>query len=253
MRKKIFIHIGTHKTGTTSIQFFLQEHRGKLKSAGILVPRAGTGIIDAPAGHHNIAYELCGDPNFDRNLGRTAELIAELRGAPEPIAVISSENLQFLHGQPDKLHKFDQDLDAAGYDRTYLVYFRNPEDYFKSMYTQLKNTERLPSGTYASLYKRMQTDGHFLDRISRNFEFDYARFRIKWQSIVGPHLTHFDFDDIVKSIGLLPSFLEAIGASPEIVHQGSGFPRFNVTKVGRNDPCPCQSGKRYKNCHGQNA
>jgi preprotein translocase subunit SecA len=21
-------------------------------------------------------------------------------------------------------------------------------------------------------------------------------------------------------------------------------------KVGRNDPCPCGSGKKYKNCHG---
>ncbi|HOW37859.1 MAG TPA: SEC-C metal-binding domain-containing protein, partial [Bacillota bacterium] len=23
-------------------------------------------------------------------------------------------------------------------------------------------------------------------------------------------------------------------------------------KVGRNDPCPCGSGKKYKHCHGQN-
>ena len=24
-------------------------------------------------------------------------------------------------------------------------------------------------------------------------------------------------------------------------------------KVGRNDPCPCGSGKKYKKCHGQGA
>jgi preprotein translocase subunit SecA len=24
-------------------------------------------------------------------------------------------------------------------------------------------------------------------------------------------------------------------------------------KVGRNDPCPCGSGKKYKNCHGKGA
>jgi preprotein translocase subunit SecA len=24
-------------------------------------------------------------------------------------------------------------------------------------------------------------------------------------------------------------------------------------KVGRNDPCPCGSGKKYKKCHGQEA
>ena len=26
----------------------------------------------------------------------------------------------------------------------------------------------------------------------------------------------------------------------------------HVEKVGRNDPCPCGSGKKYKNCHGKN-
>ena len=26
----------------------------------------------------------------------------------------------------------------------------------------------------------------------------------------------------------------------------------DMTKVGRNDPCPCGSGKKYKNCHGRN-
>ena len=25
-----------------------------------------------------------------------------------------------------------------------------------------------------------------------------------------------------------------------------------VKKVGRNDPCPCGSGKKYKKCHGAN-
>jgi preprotein translocase subunit SecA len=26
-----------------------------------------------------------------------------------------------------------------------------------------------------------------------------------------------------------------------------------TAKVGRNDPCPCGSGKKYKKCHGVNA
>ena len=29
--------------------------------------------------------------------------------------------------------------------------------------------------------------------------------------------------------------------------------RLDKPKVGRNDPCPCGSGKKYKKCHGQNA
>jgi preprotein translocase subunit SecA len=27
--------------------------------------------------------------------------------------------------------------------------------------------------------------------------------------------------------------------------------RREMPKVGRNDPCPCGSGKKFKNCHGQ--
>ena len=27
--------------------------------------------------------------------------------------------------------------------------------------------------------------------------------------------------------------------------------RRDGAKVGRNDPCPCGSGKKYKKCHGQ--
>jgi preprotein translocase subunit SecA len=27
--------------------------------------------------------------------------------------------------------------------------------------------------------------------------------------------------------------------------------RRETPKVGRNDPCPCGSGKKYKKCHGQ--
>ena len=33
------------------------------------------------------------------------------------------------------------------------------------------------------------------------------------------------------------------GAQAQIVRDGA--------KVGRNDPCPCGSGKKYKHCHGQ--
>ena len=29
-------------------------------------------------------------------------------------------------------------------------------------------------------------------------------------------------------------------------------PIVNGPKIGRNDPCPCGSGKKFKNCHGRN-
>jgi preprotein translocase subunit SecA len=29
-------------------------------------------------------------------------------------------------------------------------------------------------------------------------------------------------------------------------------PQVKRAKIGRNDPCPCGSGKKYKNCCGRN-
>ncbi|RDS98272.1 hypothetical protein DWU95_43440, partial [Burkholderia contaminans] len=33
-----------------------------------------------------------------------------------------------------------------------------------------------------------------------------------------------------------------------MTHSGPGG---EMPKVGRNDPCPCGSGKKYKQCHGK--
>ncbi|MEO6263536.1 MAG: SEC-C metal-binding domain-containing protein, partial [Luteimonas sp.] len=46
--------------------------------------------------------------------------------------------------------------------------------------------------------------------------------------------------------GSLGADQEAAQAQALAAALQSGMP-----KVGRNDPCPCGSGKKYKHCHGQ--
>jgi preprotein translocase subunit SecA len=42
-------------------------------------------------------------------------------------------------------------------------------------------------------------------------------------------------------------------AAPKVAKPPVAAPvKRDMAKVGRNDPCPCGSGKKYKNCHGQN-
>jgi uncharacterized protein YecA (UPF0149 family) len=38
----------------------------------------------------------------------------------------------------------------------------------------------------------------------------------------------------------------------EVMKRGIFDHNTNKTKVGRNDPCPCGSGKKYKKCCGMN-
>ena len=47
------------------------------------------------------------------------------------------------------------------------------------------------------------------------------------------------------------SYKEGSGGSPEKRQQQTAPVRVEK-KVGRNDPCPCGSGKKYKHCHGAN-
>jgi len=52
-----------------------------------------------------------------------------------------------------------------------------------------------------------------------------------------------------------PSEVEQFGAAKEIqdgeVEEKKQSPIINANKVGRNDPCPCGSGKKYKKCCGK--
>ena len=51
---------------------------------------------------------------------------------------------------------------------------------------------------------------------------------------------HADYDQALEQAG---ADAEAPPAAQTFVRQGQ--------KVGRNDPCPCGSGKKYKHCHGR--
>ena len=44
---------------------------------------------------------------------------------------------------------------------------------------------------------------------------------------------------------------EALGQSSEDEPPLAMQPMRSEAKIGRNDPCPCGSGKKYKQCHGK--
>jgi preprotein translocase subunit SecA len=54
----------------------------------------------------------------------------------------------------------------------------------------------------------------------------------------------------VRPSGVRPTGVRPTGERPEARPNQAQIKR-NVPKVGRNDPCPCGSGKKYKYCHGR--
>jgi preprotein translocase subunit SecA len=81
-------------------------------------------------------------------------------------------------------------------------------------------------------------------RIQSREEIDAAEEQLAQSHVENVHYQHADFD-----ANAAPEELLAPSAAPE---QSAQQPQVNaMPKVGRNDPCPCGSGKKYKQCHGK--
>jgi hypothetical protein len=133
--RRCYIHVGTHKTGTTAIQRFLAANAAVLAARGTHYPRAGR-LSESFPGHHNAAFELFGDPRFDPALGTFAEIVAEIAASRAPRACISSEDLEYLYRRPPLLAAARDALLAAGYRPVIVVYVRAQGDYLESLYAE---------------------------------------------------------------------------------------------------------------------
>ncbi len=141
------LHIGTDKTGTTSIQEFLHFNRQRLARRGILFTRS-CGEIN----NHFLAvgaYDLSQRDDLTANLSlRTnhdlevyqqllqARLRRELREASTPRVIFSSEHLQSRLKLPTQVERLRQFLADAGIRKTrVVVYLRDPVDLAFSLHS----------------------------------------------------------------------------------------------------------------------
>jgi hypothetical protein len=89
--RRVFVHIGAPKTGTTYLQEVLHRNRDALRDAGLLYPEGRA--------HHAPVWDLRGgleDGDHGEGIaGRWAALVEEVRGWPGD-AVISSEMFVFV-------------------------------------------------------------------------------------------------------------------------------------------------------------
>ncbi|NEX64547.1 preprotein translocase subunit SecA [Noviherbaspirillum galbum] len=80
-------------------------------------------------------------------------------------------------------------------------------------------------------------------RIQSREEIDAAEERLAQAPLENLHFQHADFDPNAAPEELLAPVDTGDGEAGAMVAE--------VPKVGRNDPCPCGSGKKYKQCHGR--
>jgi hypothetical protein len=196
--RRCYLHVGTPKTGTTTLQRFLHEHGGALAPFGYLVPRAGAG---PKGGHHRLLHALNGTPLPVQFSGIIREFLDEAAAHPDTEVLISTELLESYFKHRPKDNPVLSFLREAGFEVVLLGYFRN-------------QPQRLSSG-YSQAVKALRTVRSFEERVARlkaSGALDYTF----WQSFTmenGCALRARPFNHEVRSSGLIEDFLATLGVT----------------------------------------
>jgi hypothetical protein len=127
-----FVHVGTHKTGSTALQMFLDEHAGELDRAGFYYARSGRGVDGLHFVHKGLAADM---RRFEGTDGTVTAVARDIGASGAPWACISTEGLHPLHARTERLILLREALADAGYRMRLLIYLRPQSDYLESLYS----------------------------------------------------------------------------------------------------------------------
>ncbi len=225
MSRSLIVHIGQHKTASTSIQAFAVAMRGQLEADGICYPVAGT--FDHYPAHHSIAWEARGDTRYDPNAGGLADALAEIVRSGCPTGLLSSEDFAWLAGRRDLLRAFHSRLVSQGFRVRYVAFHRRVESAVPSLYAELlKHGLSCSYDFFAGVCNRERC---FVTHGDWRFELDPRRLVQSWRTATGATLEVFSYDDAATGRGVLPAFWQIVGASEDIQATSATAPRMNVS------------------------
>jgi len=203
VKKKLFLHVGTHKTGTTALQNFLVVNKQLLRERGVLIPVSG--CVDPYSGHHNIAWELNDDHRFQSGYGTLDDLCAEISGSDCHTVVVSSEDFEYLYSRPEALVTLKHRLNDARCQVEIILFFREWGEYIISLYAEL-----LKHGldiSFRTFKKRILDTGIFVMRGNWRFCFYYERLVRDFANVFGERQIHCNGFEVP----IEPKFLNLIG------------------------------------------
>ncbi|MDX5367596.1 MAG: hypothetical protein LPK88_14040 [Alphaproteobacteria bacterium] len=142
MRKTIYIHIGPHKTGTSSLQHFLHDRRKRLLTEGVLFPAENLKGLKT---QHRVAFALRGmrdkfNDEFPDVGTELANLVRQIEETDAPVVIISSE--AFFAIKAKAIGRLRDELDA--YDVKIVFYARRQDEAFASTFSQRVKSPRSP-------------------------------------------------------------------------------------------------------------
>jgi hypothetical protein len=134
-KKRLYIHCGLHKTGTTALQFFLRNDSERLRTAGVLYPNAG--CLDlVGSGHHNIAWQMARDRRFNKEYGDSEALLKEIGNFGGDI-LLSSEDFESSLDKPGSFTALVRIANSTQRELVLIIYIRSQIFYLESLYCEM--------------------------------------------------------------------------------------------------------------------
>lgn len=175
MRKTIYLHVGTHKTGTTAVQVSSVANVDSLEENDVLYPKVGRPAIRSIGmGHHLLAWNIIGHPVSDNYYGDTSrdsmftELREEINQSKCSKVLISSE--EFDRFTSENIVRLCEEL--AEFDIVVIAYLRRKDSYIEAAYQTMVMHDK---GKF--------TIQEFVDTM--DIPLNYYDFITKWKGVVG--------------------------------------------------------------------
>jgi hypothetical protein len=159
MTKRIcYVHVGPHKTGTTSIQWFLQENSAELLKQGYFVPEAET----RRGAHHALAEGLAGLDVGKHREPLVARSVAAIAETSAQAIVISSEALEGLFRNRQNTKAFFERIKELNLQPKLVLFPRNQPQWINSSYSStVKSFRRSDSFEPAAFGFAQSPDARF--------------------------------------------------------------------------------------------
>jgi len=194
-KRVCYIHAGPHKTGSTSIQWFLQENRAELLERGYFVPGSET----KHGAHHALVQKLCGLELGEHRESLVASSIRALVETPAKAVVISSEALEGLLASRKHADEFFRRIAELKLEAKLILFPRHQPQWINS--------------SYASSVKSFRRSDSFQSCALRFAQSRGAKFS-RWIQLADAHAAELiarPFTKEAVASGVIPEFLRSIG------------------------------------------
>ena len=210
--KTLYLHIGTHKTGSTSLQDYLINHAKALEGQGLAFYN---GMIE-PGNHLELhvasmrtqrmsfskeKYNISNTPDYIRLVSENVRRFQNTHNDKD--IIFTSEAINLLR-HDDEIEQLKDILHSSTYEVKIVCVFRNPIFFMKSYRAQIKKAQNRHFSDDPKSHLYVEDD---------SWIFDYEAVREIWTRHFGAkNFIELNYDKIMDaSNNVLPSVLGALG------------------------------------------